>query len=89
MSSKLVNGLIPAGMSCPFLDNCKFKIHHCPGVDGKVKSNTYSCAAARMHDMIENNKADHIKLKVLVRKIPEHTADTNIAVVMNDDSNSD
>jgi hypothetical protein len=51
---KLVNGLIPAGTACPFLTNCKFKVHTCPDADNGVKANTFSCAAARLHDMIDN-----------------------------------
>jgi|SRR6185369_1114782 len=48
----LVNGLIPADTACPFLENCKFKVHTCPGVDGKMKPNHFSCAAARLHSAI-------------------------------------
>lgn len=48
----LVNGLIPANSACPFLSNCKFKVHTCPGVDGKMKSTNFSCAAARLHSAI-------------------------------------
>ena len=45
-------GLIPANTACPFLDKCKFKVHTCPGVDGNVKPNNFSCAAARLHSAI-------------------------------------
>ncbi len=48
----LVNGLIPAETACPFLENCKFKVHTCPGVDGRMKPNHFSCAAARLHAAI-------------------------------------
>jgi hypothetical protein len=50
--SKLVAGLIPAGVACPFLDSCKFKVHTCPGSMNGVKTNDFSCAAARLHDLI-------------------------------------
>lgn len=55
--SKLVAGLIPAGTVCPFLDNCKFKVHQCPGSDNGVKTKDFSCAAARLHDMIANSES--------------------------------
>lgn len=48
----LVNGLIPANSACPFLSNCKFKVHTCPGVDGKMRPTNFSCAAARLHSAI-------------------------------------
>lgn len=48
----LNKGLIPANTACPFLDRCKFKVHTCPGVDGKMKPNNFSCAAARLHSAI-------------------------------------
>lgn len=48
----LQKGLIVAGTPCPFLDRCKFKVHTCPGVDGKTKPNHFSCAAARLHSAI-------------------------------------
>jgi hypothetical protein len=48
----LKKGLIVAGTACPFLDRCKFKVHTCPGVDGNVKPNHFSCAAARLHSAI-------------------------------------
>ncbi len=52
--SKLVAGLIPAETACPFLNNCRFKVHQCPGVDGRLKAGPYSCVAARLHDMKEH-----------------------------------
>ena len=52
----LVQGLIPANTACPFLGNCKFKVHTCPGVDGKMKPNNFSCAAARLHSAISESK---------------------------------
>jgi hypothetical protein len=50
--SKLVAGLIAAGTSCPFLTECKFKVHQCPGSDNGVHARDFSCAAARLHDTI-------------------------------------
>ena len=54
---QLINGLIPAGTACPFLNNCKFKVHTCPGSDNGVKAKGFSCAAARMHDMMKPSAA--------------------------------
>lgn len=72
--SKLVNGLIPAGTACPFLDNCKFKVHTCPGADGRTKVNNFSCAAARLHDMV-----DAASLK-RVQKMPDWTKDESLVI---------
>ena len=58
----LVKGLIPAGQPCPFLSKCNFKVHTCPGVDGKMKPNNFSCAAARLHSMVEENKAHELPI---------------------------
>lgn len=55
-SSKLVAGLIPANTACPFLSRCKFKVHTCPGVDGKTKAGHFSCPAAKMFDKAEKEK---------------------------------
>jgi hypothetical protein len=57
MSKLLVLGLIPAGASCPFLDNCKFKVHTCPGSMNGVKGRDFSCAAARMFDMLAERES--------------------------------
>ena len=51
MNKSLVNGLILAGNPCPFLDNCKFKCHHCPTAIN-LKTSGYSCAAARLHEKL-------------------------------------
>lgn len=48
----LIQGMIPAGQPCPFLNRCKFKVHTCPGVDGRTKGNHFSCAAARAFSLI-------------------------------------
>ena len=47
----LVDGNIPAGKACPFLDECGFKKDGCPTVE-KPKVNSFSCAGARLWDMI-------------------------------------
>lgn len=67
----LANGLIPAGQGCPFLDRCKFKVHTCPGVDGKTKENNFSCAAARAFSLA--NEADKEKpgTGYLLRRVVE------------------
>lgn len=52
----LIKGMIPAGRACPFLSKCNFKVHTCPGVDGKMKAGNFSCAAARLHSLVEDNK---------------------------------
>jgi hypothetical protein len=66
----LIAGLIAANTTCPFLDRCKFKIHSCPGVDGKMKSNNFSCAAARLHSAIAatGDIAFQTKAKNIVEK---------------------
>ena len=69
--SKLTAGLIPASTPCPFLDKCKFKVHTCPGVDGKTKPNNFSCAAARAFDMAEKADQEHPGAGGLLRKIVE------------------
>ncbi len=48
MSKSLLNGLVPAGDPCPFLDKCKFKVHQCPTIVN-TKPTDYFCAAARIH----------------------------------------
>lgn len=73
-SNGLVAGLIPADTACPFLDRCKFKVHTCPGVDGKTKSNHFSCAAARAFSLINEAEKEHPgsgrMLKQVVEKDP-------------------
>jgi hypothetical protein len=50
--SLLVNGNIPAGQPCPFANTCHFKFERCPTEDN-VKMVDFSCAAARLQDMIQ------------------------------------
>jgi len=66
----LSKGLIPANTACPFLDRCKFKVHTCPGVDGKMKSNNFSCAAARLHSAIAQ-AADAPGFQAMAKEIVE------------------
>lgn len=67
----LMQGLIPANTACPFLDKCKFKVHTCPGVDGKTKPNNFSCAAARLHSAIAEAEAEHPGSGALLKKVAE------------------
>ena len=72
-SNGLSKGLIPANTPCPFLDKCKFKVHTCPGVDGKTKPNNFSCAAARLHSAIaqaEDAPGFQAMAKEIVEKDP-------------------
>lgn len=48
--SLLVDGNIPAGQPCPFIDQCSLKNEGCPTKEA-VKLGMYSCAAARFMDM--------------------------------------
>lgn len=69
----LAKGLIPANTACPFLDRCKMKVHTCPGVDGKMKPNNFSCAAARLHSAIAeaaDAPAFQAKARSIVEKDP-------------------
>lgn len=52
MKSLLSEGLIAAGTACPFLENCRFRVHQCPGSENGVRGRDFSCAAARLHDTI-------------------------------------
>lgn len=50
--SLLVDGLIPKGQACPFLNDCGLKVGRCP-TEATPKTVDYSCAAARLHDMCQ------------------------------------
>lgn len=46
----LVDGKIPSGKACPFIDTCTWKNERCPSAT-QTKPNDYSCAAARLHSI--------------------------------------
>lgn len=50
--SLLVQGLIPKGQPCPFLQDCGLRVGRCPTQE-QPKQVDYSCAAARLHDMLK------------------------------------
>lgn len=88
--SKLVNGLIPAGTVCPFLDKCKMKVHTCPGADNGVKPRDFSCAAARLHDMIKGDDSGFDKTaKALVEKPQPIQPFGDEVVILDDDGYTD
>lgn len=88
--SKLVAGLIPAGTACPFLDKCKFKVHTCPGSDNGVKSTAFSCAAARLFDMIkEDNSGFDQAAKAIVEKPKPIQPFGDEVVILDDDGYTD
>lgn len=68
-ANKLINGLIPAGQACPFLDKCKFKVHTCP-TEEKPRPNNFSCAAARLHSAIAE-ATDAPGFRAMAREIVE------------------
>lgn len=51
MVSLLVQGNIPAGQPCPFENTCKMRVERCP-TSHNLKDIDFSCAAARLQDMI-------------------------------------
>jgi hypothetical protein len=48
----LVDGNIPIGKACPFIDECKLKMDRCPTQE-KPKTVPFSCAAARLHSLLK------------------------------------
>lgn len=52
--SLLVEGCIPAGKPCPFLEQCGMKDNRCPTEELPRKVD-YSCAVARGWDLIETS----------------------------------
>jgi len=64
-SNGLVNGKIPAGSCCPFLDTCKLKIvNRCPSKTHQPPGE-YSCAAARLWSITLNASNDGHPNKLL------------------------
>lgn len=53
----LVDGYIPIGKPCPFLEKCGRRDDRCP-TEEKPKLVLYSCAAARAWSMIANSELD-------------------------------
>jgi len=51
----LVEGCIPAGKECPFVQECGFRTESCPS-GNNLKSVPFSCGAARLHNAILNKK---------------------------------
>lgn len=49
--SQLVNGNIPAGSACPFIADCGMVQVRCPSIEFP-RSCEFSCALARLNDMI-------------------------------------
>jgi hypothetical protein len=61
----LKNGLIPAGVMCPFVDGCEFKYiacngNGCPFSRGNTSDLKFSCGVARLFEIIteRNNDGD-------------------------------
>jgi hypothetical protein len=48
----LVDGNIPKGQPCPFLEGCGLKNERCPTKDKPNTQHDYSCAGARLHSLI-------------------------------------
>ncbi len=42
----LIDGVIPAGTVCPYLEKCEARVDRCPSEES-LKTINYSCAAAR------------------------------------------
>ena len=59
-NSKIDGGIIPAGFSCPYTNECgDFKdvacnFEGCPVSNGKAVGNNFSCAAARAFDIFSD-----------------------------------
>ena len=52
---QLVDGLIPAGKACPWWKPCTMRVDRCPSEE-KPKENNYSCALARLNEVIDEGK---------------------------------
>lgn len=60
----LVDGNIPAGKPCPFLDECSMKFDRCPTPES-TKPVDFSCALARLHSTIAEGKKRKQSLPLL------------------------
>ena len=95
-TNRLVDGLIPAGQACPFIDNCKFKFALCPTKE-KTRAIPFSCAAARLHNAIERADqssafvalAAQILSKEPERQIPDERPTIPDIVINDDDGYTD
>jgi hypothetical protein len=68
MNKSLLNGLVPAGDPCPFLDKCKFKVHQCPS-DSNIKTTDYYCRVVTIHaKLAELDEKSADKMRNLVEK---------------------
>lgn len=47
----LVDGNIPKGQACPFLQKCGLRVDGCPTKEKPNNLHNYSCAAARAHSL--------------------------------------
>lgn len=71
----LVDGNIPAGKPCPFAAKCTMKVPHCPTEDN-LKQQPFSCALARLNQVIENGKQKGRRLPLL-EKLRDSVGDNN------------
>lgn len=61
---QLVDGLIPAGKACPWWKPCTMRVDRCPSEE-KPKENNYSCALARLNEVIDEGKFRKQRLPLL------------------------
>jgi len=59
--SILINGKIPAGVSCPYSYECEFKYvacngEGCPVTEGNTVDHDFSCGAARLFALIGDDE---------------------------------
>jgi len=53
----LSEGKIPKNTICPFTERCSFKSKICPTSEETMKIRDFSCAAARLHEMMVPSNA--------------------------------
>lgn len=61
--STLINGRIPAKSECPYRDSCEFAKNGNCGHRGKDHVVDYSCATARLFQIIERPRAVRLEKK--------------------------
>jgi hypothetical protein len=54
----LVHRKIPANTACPFADECKYKAEGTCNHRGKAHECEFSCALARLFDLVKNDSKD-------------------------------